>query len=117
VYWGKVRPVISVAPAQAKVALGASLHFSSNKTLKWAELVRPSSSTHSSDPEQRLVDLPFTQDPTTHAVTAQINTNKYLVPPGWYMLFGVDANKVPSVASWVQVTYNTAGVATAALTG
>ena len=71
-YLSKPRPSISVAPAQARVPLGGTFHFSSNKPLKWAELVRPSSSTHSNDPEQRLVDLPFTQDPTTHAVTARV---------------------------------------------
>ena len=79
--------------------------------------MRPSSATHSNDPEQRLVDLPFTQDPTTHAVTATVDANKYLVPPGWYMLFGVDANNVPSVARWVQVTYSGSPASAGALTG
>jgi Domain of unknown function (DUF1929) len=69
------------------------------------ELVRPSSATHMTDSEQRLVDVPFTQDPTTNSVTATVDPNKYLVPPGYYMLFGVDANNVPSVARWVLVTY------------
>jgi hypothetical protein len=105
-YWSKTRPVISVDPTQAQVPLGGSFSFSSDKPLKWVELVRPSSATHSNDPEQRLVDVPFTQDLNTNSVTATVDPNKYLVPPGYYMLFGVDANNVPSVARWVLVTYN-----------
>ena len=104
-YWDKTRPVISVDPTQAQVPLGGSFGFSSNTPLKWVELVRPSSATHMTDSEQRLVDVPFTQDPTTNSVTATVDPNKYLVPPGYYMLFGVDANNVPSVARWVLVTY------------
>jgi len=86
------------------VAHGGSISFSSDKPLKWAELVRPSAATHMMDPEQRIVDLPFTQNPSTNGVTATVDANKNLTPPGYYMLFGVDADNVPSVASWVRVT-------------
>jgi len=103
-YWGKSRPVISVDPSQTVVAHGGSISFSSDKPLKWAELVRPSAATHMMDPEQRIVDLPFTQNPSTNGVTATVDANKNLTPPGYYMLFGVDADNVPSVASWVRVT-------------
>ena len=94
-----------LAASQTQVPLGGNFTFSSDKPLKWVELVRPSSPTHSTDPEQRLVDLRFTQDAGTNEVTATVDSNKYLVPPGYYMLFGVDANNVPSVAKWVLVTY------------
>lgn len=103
VYWDKPRPVISIDASQAQVAHGGSFNFSTDKPLKWVELVRPSAATHMNDPEQRLVDLPFTQDPSTNKVTATVNPNKNLTPPGYYMLFGVDANNVPSIARWIQV--------------
>jgi hypothetical protein len=70
--------------------------------LKWVELVRPGSATHSNDPDQRLVDVPFTQTGTT--VNTALDANPNLTPPGWYMLFGVDAAGTPSVATWVHVT-------------
>jgi hypothetical protein len=116
-YWNQTRPVISVDPTQAQVRLGGSFSFSSDTKLKWVELIRPSAATHMNDPEQRLVDLPFTQDPSTNTVTATVDPNKYLVPPGYYMLFGVDANNVPSVARWVLVTYNASTSANLKLTG
>lgn len=64
--------------------------------------MRPGSATHSNDPDQRLVDLPFTQ--TGADVTASLDANPNLTPPGWYMLYGVDAIGTPSVATWVHVT-------------
>ena len=31
-------------------------------------------------------------------------TNPNLTPPGWYMLFLVDQQAIPSIASWIQIT-------------
>jgi hypothetical protein len=36
-------------------------------------------------------------------VAAKVPQNRNLAPPGWYMLFLVDNNGVPSVARWIQV--------------
>ncbi len=66
-----------------------------------AELIRPAAVTHSSDPNQRFVDLPMTVD--GNQITLNLTSNPNLAPPGWYMLFLVGTNGVPSVAKWVQV--------------
>ncbi|MET7568114.1 galactose oxidase-like domain-containing protein [Streptomyces sp. NPDC005492] len=66
-----------------------------------AELIRPAAVTHSSDPNQRFVDLPLSVDGDT--VDLNVTSNPDLAPPGWYMLFAVDANGVPSVAKWVHL--------------
>ncbi|MFI6492825.1 galactose oxidase-like domain-containing protein [Streptomyces sp. NPDC050564] len=66
-----------------------------------AELVRPAAVTHSSDPNQRFVDLPLSVDGNN--VDLNVTSNPNLAPPGWYMLFAVDANGVPSVAKWVHL--------------
>ncbi|MFI7339881.1 galactose oxidase-like domain-containing protein [Streptomyces sp. NPDC050085] len=67
-----------------------------------AELIRPAAVTHSSDPNQRYVDLPLSVDGNN--VDLNVTSNPNLAPPGWYMLFAVDANGVPSVAQWVHLT-------------
>ncbi|MFJ1644323.1 galactose oxidase-like domain-containing protein [Streptomyces sp. NPDC088258] len=69
-----------------------------------AELIRPAAVTHSSDPNQRYVDLPLSVD-GDDGLTIDLNVtgNPNLAPPGWYMLFAVDANGVPSVAEWVHL--------------
>ncbi|MEU0038521.1 galactose oxidase early set domain-containing protein [Streptomyces sp. NPDC006333] len=66
-----------------------------------AELIRPAAVTHSSDPNQRFVDLPLSVDGDN--VDLNVTSNPDLAPPGWYMLFAVDANGVPSVAKWVHL--------------
>ena len=100
-YVDKVRPTLSVDPESTTLTRGMSATFQSDVALKWVELVRPSAVTHSNDPDQRLVDLPFTQTGTS--VTANLDANPNLTPPGWYMLFGVDTAGTPSVATWVKV--------------
>ena len=66
-----------------------------------AVLVRPASTTHESDPNQRLVDLGMT--PTATGVSVTMPSEPNLAPPGWYMVFVVDANGVPSTAQWVHL--------------
>ena len=62
-----------------------------------AVLIRPSAVTHSSDSEQRSVDL------AVNGTQLTVPANHSLTPPGWYMLFVKDSAGVPSVAKWVQV--------------
>ena len=66
-----------------------------------AALIRPEAVTHSSDPNQRYVDLPMTVNGNTIGLNMTSNPN--IAPPGWYMLFVVNAAGVPSVAQWVSV--------------
>ncbi len=100
-YLTRSRPVLTLNTAARTIARGGTSTFSADRPLKWVHVVRPGAATHSNDPDQRLVDLPFTQSGST--VTATLDANPNLTPPGWYMLFGVDADNTPSVATWVQV--------------
>jgi hypothetical protein len=52
--------------------------------------------------DQRYVDLPFLR--AKGGLTARIPSRASVAPPGWYMLFLVDDDGVPSVARWVRVT-------------
>jgi hypothetical protein len=54
--------------------------------------------------EQRYVPLAFTVGASS--LTASVPSSANVVPPGFYMLFIVDANGVPSVASMVNVRSN-----------
>jgi hypothetical protein len=96
------RPTIDSAPTEIHYGQSYSLNTTQAAPLRSAVLVRPMAVTHSSDPAQRLVDVPFTASPSGASVTVTSNPN--LAPPGWYMLFVVDGNGVPSVASWVHLT-------------
>src|SRR5207302_9976711 len=64
-------------------------------------LVRPGAVTHSIDMQQRYIPLSFTKD--TGSLTATAPANAATAPGGYYMLFIVNGNGVPSVAGWVRL--------------
>jgi hypothetical protein len=80
---------------------GDTQRITVDRPIAKAELIRPAAVTHSSDPNQRYVDLPLSVDGDN--VDLNVTSNPNLAPPGWYMLFAVDANGVPSVAEWVHL--------------
>ncbi|MBE3203797.1 PA14 domain-containing protein [Parafrankia irregularis] len=98
-YMNRARPTISDAPAQFDY--GGNYDLTVSGGIGRATLIRPSSVTHSSDPNQRSVDLPITGTGTS--ISVEMPTNPNLVPPGYYMLFVQDSSGVPSVARWVHV--------------
>ncbi|MGW1805076.1 galactose oxidase-like domain-containing protein [Streptomyces sp. NPDC002078] len=81
---------------------GDTQRITVDRPIAKAELIRPAAVTHSSDPNQRFVDLPLSVDGNN--VDLNVTNNPNIAPPGWYMLFAVDANGVPSVAQWVHLT-------------
>jgi Domain of unknown function (DUF1929) len=91
---------------------GTTQRITVDRPIAKAELIRPAAVTHSSDPNQRFVDLPLSV--SGNNVDLNVTSNPDLAPPGWYMLFAVDANGVPSVAKWVHLQGPSAASATAA---
>ncbi|MFE7132834.1 galactose oxidase-like domain-containing protein [Streptomyces sp. NPDC057638] len=90
---------------------GQTRRISVDRPIAKAQLIRPAAVTHSSDPNQRFVDLPLTVHGDGTTVDLNVTSNPNLAPPGWYMLFAADANGVPSVASWVHLGPATAATA------
>jgi hypothetical protein len=67
--------------------------------------MRPGSTTHTRNFDQRLVELTMTKDPTAARrliVTAPPNGN--IAPPGYYLLFVLNANGVPSKGHIIKVS-------------
>jgi hypothetical protein len=93
------RPSISSAPSN--IAWGGQFSVSTPDAgdISKVVLIRPGSSTHSFDMDQRLVGMSFTTGSGSLTVTGPPN-NK-IAPPGYYMLFLVNNNGVPSVAEFV----------------
>ena len=82
-------------------AYGSTHSITVDSPILKAELIRPEAVTHSSDPNQRFVDLPMTV--TGNKIGLNLTSNPNLAPPGWYMLFAMGTNGVPSIAKWVHV--------------
>ncbi|MGZ6968990.1 MAG: galactose oxidase-like domain-containing protein [Acidimicrobiia bacterium] len=96
------RPAITFSPTEINYNGTYSILTSQAAALRSAVLVRPGAVTHSTDPDQRLVDLPLTA--INGGISVKVTNSANIAPPGWYMLFVVDGNGVPSVAKWVHLT-------------
>ncbi len=78
------------------------LGFTSSSTIRSAVLIRPAAVTHSSDPNQRELALPISAHGDGE-LTVDLTSNSNLAPPGYYMVFLVNSEGVPSVAQWVHI--------------
>jgi FtsP/CotA-like multicopper oxidase with cupredoxin domain len=96
------RPFIAMAPKVTHYGHTIDIETPQAHAIKWVHLIHPMATTHSSDSSQRLVDLPFRCCGFCQ-LEAAIPEEPNLLPPGYYMLFIVDKQGVPSVARWVQV--------------
>jgi hypothetical protein len=94
------RPTLSAVPTQ--VPLGSTMLFRSSQRLTKLRLIRPAAVTHNTDTEQRSVAVSIVGQ-ANGTVAGLLPKNDNVLPPDWYMLFGVNVRGVPSVASWVQI--------------
>lgn len=99
------RPLIESAPSVMHYGETFDVSFTSATDGNRIALIRFSSVTHSVNFDQRYVRLEdLTAGSGTYTMNAPANAN--LAPPGYYMLFVVDQNGVPSVSAKVQVIAN-----------
>ncbi|WP_273567547.1 PKD domain-containing protein [Maribacter halichondriae] len=91
------RPSITNAPATADYDTNISV--TTNTAVTEFSLIRFSAATHSTNNEQRRIPLATTGG-TSHSLAIP---GRNLLPPGYYMLFGLNAAGVPSVAHTIRV--------------
>jgi hypothetical protein len=97
------RPTIGGVATEWSYGQQVSVPTPQAANIRWAHRMKGGVTTHSFDCEQRLVDLPIVTRTAT-SLRVALPGIRNLAPPGWYMLFIVDTNGVPSVATWVHLT-------------
>lgn len=95
------RPQITSAPSAVSRGQSFSVRADTPKIVS-VMLIAPGAVTYGNDMHQRGVKLPFKNSGPNLTVT--IPNSSSLVPPGWYMLFIVDQNGIPSVAKFARVS-------------
>jgi hypothetical protein len=96
------RPTIISAPDSMNYTESYTLTTSAPETIEKVSLVALGSVTHAFNMSQRYVPLMIEETTaTTLTITSPENAN--LAPPGYYMLFVINSDGVPSVARMVQV--------------
>ncbi|MEU9911267.1 kelch motif-containing protein [Streptomyces sp. NPDC051001] len=98
---GDDRPELKDGPRELDADHRATFRTADADRIAEARLMRPSAVTHTTDVEQRSIELGITKN--ANAVTFDVPKDPALVPPGWYMLFVTDADGTPSEAKWIQV--------------
>src|SRR5207237_852501 len=95
------RPTITQAPAQITYNQNFIWATPDGAPISSAVLIRTGAPTHFFDQSTSFVPVTFTQ--TTGGLTVQAPATATLAQPGYYMLFIVNSNGVPSVAPFVQL--------------
>lgn len=95
------RPEINSAPTSVAYSQTFFAKTSDSKDITSVNWIRLSATTHCFNMSQRLNSLTFTQAKGGLSITAPASSN--LCPPGYYMLFLLNGDGVPSVASMIQI--------------
>lgn len=93
----------TIASASQNVTYGSSIAIQTPDaaSISKVALVKLGSVTHSFNTGQRYVPLSFTA--SAGGLTASVSSNPNIAPAGYYMLFVIDSNGVPSVSTMVHV--------------
>lgn len=116
---GKKQPDLQdVGKSRKTLSLGDSVSFKSEDAakLKKLRLVRPGSFTHVTNVEQSSVALKMrkSEDGTLRTT---LPDDPSLVTPGWWMVYGIDKDGIPSKAKWLKVNVDPTAQHTTATTG
>ena len=95
------RPVITSAPTQIGYGSSMTVQTADAARIASVALIKLGSVTHEFNMDQRFVPLSFTWGSGSLNVQTPVSGN--VAPPGHYMLFIVDTNGVPSVATILSI--------------
>ena len=102
-----LRPQISFAPEAICYGNNFKISTTDAQDIAKVVLIKPAAVTHSVNMEQRYLELNFQAG--ANSLTAQVPANRNLAPPGYYMLFIVDSDGVPSEAMFARLAANAVG--------
>ena len=95
------RPTITSIPATISYRQSFEIQTELPRNIKQVVLMRPASVTHSVDFEQRRVPLKISS--SRRGLQATAPADAAFAPPGYYMMFLIDDQGVPSVAKMVKL--------------
>lgn len=84
------------------ISYGAEFEIETTDTgnIKSVALIRPSVTTHCVNTEQRYIGLEFKRKNST-ILSPKLTLNRNIAPPGYYMLFLLSQNDIPSVGRFM----------------
>ena len=101
------RPTITAAPSEVALNTNFFITTPDAASISKVTMIRLGSVTHAFNQNQRFTELIFR--PQANGLEVQFPGGANLTPSGHYMLFLVNSNGVPSVASIVKISFQTTG--------
>jgi Domain of unknown function (DUF1929) len=101
-YVGQSRPKIQGAPATITYATPFTVETTQSKSIRRVALIRTGSVTHSFNSDQRYVACTFERS-GAHRLRVTAPPTSAIAPPGHYLLFVVNQNRVPSEGRFVRI--------------
>jgi plastocyanin len=102
-YFDAVRPTVTAVPATINYGATFTISTPAPGNITEVVLLRPGAVTHGYNMSQRGIECVISgAGAGTLDIDAPPQAN--LAPPGWYLLFVLDASRVPSVGHWVRLT-------------
>ncbi len=98
------RPTIAFAPDMVRHGQRFNVETPDAESIGRVVLIRPMAVTHQTDTEQRVIELPFQAQRNQLFLAAPDGVEPYsMAPRGYYMLFILNREGVPSVAKWIRL--------------
>jgi FtsP/CotA-like multicopper oxidase with cupredoxin domain len=102
-YFFMTRPTLTSAPATVAYGTAFTVHSPNAAAISRVVLMRPGAVTHGFNQAQRHVECVITSaSGTSIDVVAPANGN--IAPPGHYLVFIVDHDRVPSMGAWLKLS-------------
>ncbi len=107
------RPQVTHGPAAVRWGAGFGLRIAevAGRPIARVTLVGPPAVTHGLDMNRKFAELRITERVPGQGVNVVAPAGADLAPPGWYMLFAIDAAGTPAIAHWVQLRGDAADAA------
>jgi hypothetical protein len=99
----KKRPVIQAAPREIHYNSVFDVQSPDAADIDQISLIRPGLTTHSFNGTQRLIDVPHVSA-GPNVLRGTVLNDRDVAPPGWYMLFVIDKDGIPSTANWIHLS-------------
>ncbi len=93
-------PIISSAPGSLVWGTNFNIDSAESNSIDSVVLIRPASVTHHTDAGQRYIKIPIVSR-TASSLTVKAPADANIAPPGYYLLFIINSERVPSVAKFI----------------
>ena len=97
------RPVVTAIPVAAGYGASVDITTPDAARIGTVALLRPCAMTHHTDAGQRNIRLRITGR-TAGTITVRMPATGRIAPPGYYMLFAVTTDGIPSQARFIRVS-------------